>query len=57
VRTSCTDNIGGSNHLDPGVRMVGEESVDRGHILNKLGAIPLSTEPLQAQQRMAPQAD
>ena len=37
--------------------MIGESSVDRGHVLDKLGVVPLSTKPLHAQERMASEAD
>ena len=37
--------------------MIDESSVDRGHVLDKLGVVPLSTKPLHAQERMASEAD
>ena len=37
--------------------MIGESSMDRGHVLDKLGVVPLSTKPLHAQERMASEAD
>ena len=57
VRTGSADNIGRSDNLNPGFRMIGKGSVDRAHIRDKVRAIPLSTKPLQAQECMASQAD
>jgi hypothetical protein len=37
--------------------MIAESSVDRRHVLDKLGVVPLSTKPLHAQERMASEAD
>jgi hypothetical protein len=37
--------------------MIGESSVDRCHVFDKLGVVPLSTKPLHAQERMASEAD
>ena len=44
-------------YLDPGFRIICKGSVDLTHIRDKVWAIPLSTEPLQAQECMASQAD
>ena len=57
VRTGSADNIGRSDNLDPGFRIIGKGSVDLTHIRDKVRAIPLSTEPLQAQECMASQAE
>jgi hypothetical protein len=37
--------------------MIGKSSVERGHVLDKLGVVPLSTKPLHAQERMGSEAD
>jgi hypothetical protein len=37
--------------------MIGKSSVDRCHVFDKLGVVPLSTKPLHAQERMASEAD
>ena len=57
VRTGSADNIGRSDNLNPRFRIIGKGLVDRAHIRDKVRAIPLSTEPLQAQECMASQAD
>jgi hypothetical protein len=37
--------------------MISKSSVKRGHVRDKLAVVPLSTKPLQAQERMASEAD
>ncbi|HEX9156233.1 MAG TPA: hypothetical protein VF819_11740 [Nitrospira sp.] len=46
VRTGAADNIGRGKNLDPAFWMLGQSSVNRSHVLDKPGTIPLAAEAL-----------
>src|SRR5579884_93841 len=52
MRTRGANEIGLGNHLDGGIRIVREAAMNRLHVFDKRGAIPLSSKTLQTKESM-----
>jgi hypothetical protein len=55
--TGPADRVGRSDDLDLTVGVLGQRPVDSRHIGDEFGTVPFPAESLQAQERMASQAD